>query len=73
MSYNFTAYFQQDGDYYIGFCPEVAGANGQGKTIDECRESLQEAVKMILDIQFEENLDQLGNDFIKEDLIISEA
>ena len=34
--------------YYIGSCPEVPGANGQGETIKECRESLKEAIKLIL-------------------------
>jgi predicted RNase H-like HicB family nuclease len=73
MSYNFTAYYQQDGKFFVGYCPEIEGANGQGETLEECRESLQEAVKMILEIRNEENLAFLNTGFIKENLVIDEA
>ena len=34
---------------YWAICPEIPGANGQGETIDEAKESLKEAVALILD------------------------
>jgi len=49
MRNQFTAVFERDGKWYVGYCPEVPGANGQGKTIDECRANLAEAVKLILE------------------------
>ena len=48
-----TAVIERDGDWYIGHCPEVPGANGQGRTIEECRENLAEAVALILEDQRE--------------------
>jgi predicted RNase H-like HicB family nuclease len=48
MADKLTVVIERDGDWYIGFCPQVPGANGQGRTEDECRESLAEALKMIL-------------------------
>jgi predicted RNase H-like HicB family nuclease len=48
MQNEFSAVFEQDGEWYIGYCLEVPGANGQGKTLDECRDSLREAIKLIL-------------------------
>jgi predicted RNase H-like HicB family nuclease len=39
MSGRFNAIYEKGEKYYIGYCPEVPGANGQGVTIDECRES----------------------------------
>ena len=36
----FTAIIEQDDDWYIAHYPEVPGANGQGKTIQECKKSL---------------------------------
>jgi predicted RNase H-like HicB family nuclease len=48
MANEFTAVYEKDGDWYIGYCPEVPGANGQGKTLDECRESLIEAIRLVL-------------------------
>lgn len=48
MFAQFTAIYEKGDKYYIGYCPEIPGANGQGKTIEECRESLKEAIKLIL-------------------------
>jgi len=30
MRNEFTAIIERDGDWYIAFCPEIPGANGQG-------------------------------------------
>jgi len=38
-----------DGEWYIAYCPEIPGANGQGKTKDEARASLAEAIGLVLD------------------------
>ena len=45
----FTDIIEKDGDWYIAWCPEVPGANGQGRTIEECREDLGEAIALILE------------------------
>lgn len=34
---------------YWAICPEVPGANGQGETIEEAKESLKRAIQLILD------------------------
>src|SRR5688572_7146087 len=44
----FTAIFERDGDWYLAYCPEIPGANGQGKTKEEARASLAEAIALIL-------------------------
>jgi predicted RNase H-like HicB family nuclease len=49
MKHEFTAVFERDGEWYIAYCPEIPGANGQGKTKEEARESLAEAIALILD------------------------
>ena len=48
-----TVVIEQHGDWYIGYCPEVPGANGQGRSIEECRENLAKAVALILEDQRE--------------------
>lgn len=48
MHNEFTAIIERDGDWFIAYCPEIPGANGQGCTIEECRESLAEAIRLIL-------------------------
>ena len=48
MKSEFTAIIEQDGEWFIAYCPEIPGANGQGKTRDEARENLAEAIVLIL-------------------------
>ncbi|MBK1720493.1 hypothetical protein CKO27_23240 [Thiocystis violacea] len=33
---------------YWAICPEIPGANGQGETLEETKESLRQAIEMIL-------------------------
>ena len=56
MHNEFTAVFERDGDWVIAFCPEIPGANGQGKTTDEARESLAQAIALILEDRREDGL-----------------
>lgn len=56
MSAEFTAVFERDGDWVIAFCPEIPGANGQGRTEDEAAESLVDAIKLILEDRREDGL-----------------
>ena len=32
MHNEFTAVFERDSDWYVAYCPEIPGANGQGRT-----------------------------------------
>jgi len=56
MHNEFTAIVEQDGEWYVGYCLEVPGANGQGRTIEECKQSLSEAVALILEDRREDML-----------------
>jgi predicted RNase H-like HicB family nuclease len=62
MKNEFTSIIERDGDWYIAFCPEVPGANGQGRTKDEARESLAAAIALILDDRREDALRGLPKD-----------
>lgn len=55
MTHTFTAVFEQDGDWWIGYVEELPGANTQGKTLDETRENLKEAVELILEANREQS------------------
>lgn len=66
MRNEFTAVFERDEGWYIGFCPEIPGANGQGRTIDECRQNLAEAVELILEDRREDALRGVPEDAIRE-------
>lgn len=62
MHNEFTAIFEKDGDWYVAYCPEIPGANGQGKTKDEARASLGEAIALILTDRREDSLRGLPPD-----------
>jgi predicted RNase H-like HicB family nuclease len=49
MRNEFTAVIERDGDWFVAWCPEIRGANGQGRTVEECRESLGAAIQLILE------------------------
>ena len=44
----FTAVFEQDGDWWIGYLEELPGANTQGRTLAEARENLKDAVRLLI-------------------------
>jgi predicted RNase H-like HicB family nuclease len=48
MESTFTAIFEKADDWYIGYFEELPGANTQGKTLEETRENLHEAIELIL-------------------------
>ena len=56
MHNEFTAIIERDGDWYIAYCAEIPGANGQGKTREECLDNLREAIELILEERREESL-----------------
>ncbi len=49
MHNEFTAIIERDGEWFIAYCPEIPGANGQGKTKDDAVASLAEAIALILE------------------------
>ena len=56
MRNEFTAVIERDGDWYIAYCPEIPGANGQGRSKDEARASLAGAIALILEDRREDSL-----------------
>jgi predicted RNase H-like HicB family nuclease len=70
MHNEFTAIIEQDGDWYIGYCPEIPGANGQGKSKRECLESLSEAIQLILEDRREDSFRGLPADALREMVIV---
>ena len=54
MHNEFTAVFEREGDWHVAYSPEIPGANGQGKTKEEARQSLRDAIALILEDRREE-------------------
>lgn len=70
MHNEFTAIIERDGDWYIAYCPEVSGANGQGRTRKECRQNLAEAIALILEDRREDSLRGVPDDALREMITI---
>ncbi len=70
MRNEFTAVFERDGEWYIAYCPEIPGANGQGRTKEEARQSLAEAIALILEDRREEGLRGIPPDADRETVIV---
>lgn len=68
MTNEFTAVIERDGDWYIAYCPEIPGANGQGRTVEECRESLREAIALVLEDRRDDGLRGVPVEAIRETL-----
>lgn len=70
MRNEFTAIIEKDDDWYIAYCPEIPGANGQGRTIEECRRNLAEAIALILEDRREDALRGAPRDAIRETVLV---
>jgi predicted RNase H-like HicB family nuclease len=70
MRNEFTAVFERDDGWYIAYCPEIPGANGQGRTKDEARQSLAEAIALILHDRREDGLRGVPPDAERETVIV---
>lgn len=71
MHNEFTAVFEKDGEWVIAYCPEIPGANGQGRTREEARESLADAIALILEDRREDSLRGLPADAEKETVVVA--
>jgi predicted RNase H-like HicB family nuclease len=70
MRNEFTAVIERDEEWFIAYCPEIPGANGQGRTVEECRRNLAEAIALILDDRREEGLRGVPTDAIRDTVTV---
>ncbi|HMD97241.1 MAG TPA: type II toxin-antitoxin system HicB family antitoxin [Terriglobia bacterium] len=70
MHNQFTAIIEDDGDWFIAYCPEIPGANGQGRTREECRKNLAEAIALILEDRREDGLRGLPQGTIRDTVVV---
>ena len=70
MRNEFTAIIEKDADWFIAYCPEVPGANGQGRTVEECRTSLAEAIALILEDRREDAFRGLPSEAIRDTVVV---
>lgn len=71
MKAEFTAILEPapEGGYWA-ICPEVPGANGQGETVEETKESLRHAIELILEDRRADILRGLPDDAIQDTVLV---
>lgn len=55
---------------YWAICPEIPGANGQGETIEEAKESLKNAIQLIFEDRLVDIKRGLPQEAIEETILI---
>jgi predicted RNase H-like HicB family nuclease len=72
MESTFTAIFKKADDWHIGYIEELPRANTQGKTLEETRGNLREAIELILVSNRElAEMGLTGKEFVREDIKIA--
>ncbi len=66
MRHEFTAILEQDDEWIVAYCPEIPGANGQGRTKQEALDSLAAAIELILEDRREDGLRGMPPDAVRE-------
>ena len=67
-----TAVFKKVPEGYIGWVEELPGANTQGKTLEEARENLQEAIRLVFEANRElTERDLQGEEVLKESVSVA--
>ncbi|MBE9508845.1 MAG: type II toxin-antitoxin system HicB family antitoxin [Chloroflexi bacterium] len=68
----FTAVFEQVGEWWIGYAEELPGANTQGQTLEEVRDNLKEAVRLVVEANRElARREAEGRNVVREELMVA--
>jgi predicted RNase H-like HicB family nuclease len=70
MRNEFTAVIERDDGWYIAYCPEIPGANGQGRTKAEARRSLADAIALILEDRRKDGLRGVPPSAVREKVVV---
>jgi predicted RNase H-like HicB family nuclease len=70
MHNEFTAIIEQDEEWFIAYCPEIPGANGQGHTRAEARANLGEAIALILEDRRDDALRGVPAGAVRETVVV---
>ena len=66
MRQKLTFNIERDGNWFVGSCLEVPGANGQGRTLMSCSRNLVQAVATLLD---EEDPPQVSSTTVRTEVL----
>jgi predicted RNase H-like HicB family nuclease len=72
MRHEFTAIYEREGEWIVAYCPEMPGANGQGRTKDEARTSLSAAIALLLEDRREDGLRGVPAEAERETILVED-
>jgi predicted RNase H-like HicB family nuclease/DNA-binding XRE family transcriptional regulator len=69
---SFTAIYERTHDgWWVVSVPEIPGAHSQGKTLEEAREMIQDAVRLLLEVRREDAEKEIeGREVVREPLAL---
>lgn len=70
MRNEFTAIIERDEEWFVAYCPEIPGANGQGRTAEDARANLAEAIALILEDRREDALRGIPDSALREIVVV---
>jgi len=71
MKQQFTAVYKKSGKWYLGWIEEIPGVNTQGKTLQEVKKNLKEALLLIIETNRFINMAEVGKKVLREPLAVS--
>jgi len=72
MIQQFTAIYQKQGKWFLGWVEEVPGANTQGRTLKETKANLKEALSLIIEVNRAMTRKEISGKVIREPLKLSD-
>ncbi|MBM2816771.1 MAG: type toxin-antitoxin system HicB family antitoxin [Ignavibacteria bacterium] len=66
----FTAVILKVDDWYAATVKELSGVHTQGRTIEEAKENLVEAIQMVVESNLKHFISQ-GGDYIEEKILVN--
>jgi predicted RNase H-like HicB family nuclease len=71
MQFQFTAVFRRVPEGFIAFVEELPGANTQGRTLEEARANLREAVALLVEANRAMAQEDAGTDVLRKPLTVT--
>jgi predicted RNase H-like HicB family nuclease len=66
----FTALIEKDEDWFVAYCPEIPEANGQGRTVNEAKQSLADAIALLFEDRRDDALACVPPDVVRDTVIV---
>jgi len=66
----FLAIIEREGKSFVAYCPEIPGANGEGRTKAEARDTLVESIAVILEDRRRDALRALPRAAVREKVVV---